>query len=481
LGAVSRVQRTAELFTALQAPLPQSLPPRLPPAPPTPQLRRARHAELWAAVQWPPGQFATDPPAQLAQQALLAQRYTPRVSLEPPDALLLELRGSVRLFGGLQPLLAQLQALFAATAVVALAPTPLAALGFARAGKSCCLTDATRLVSRLSPLPLRCLRWPEAGLQRLAAVGVSTIGEALRLPRAGFAQRFGADLLQDLDQLVGRCAHPRVTFVATERFSSRCEPSFELTDTARVLHTIAPQLQQLEQFLLQRQRGITALLLRLIHRRQPPTQCVLRLAAPEHRAARIAVLLQSKLQQVVLAEPVRRCELRSGPLLACAADSTQLWQAGEHGGGALTQMPAFLESLRARLGSAAVQGLCMAAGHRPELLSCATEPVWQSASARRVATAVRDTSLPWPAGRRPLWLLPDPRQLPLAVDGSGHPLWRQLPLQLLAGPERLETGWWDGADICRDYYVAADGQGARLWIFRERDAYRRWFLHGYFG
>jgi len=364
---------------------------------------------------------------------------------------------------------------------VALAPTPLAALGFARAGKSCCLTDATRLVSRLSPLPLRCLRWPEAGLQRLAAVGVSTIGEALRLPRAGFAQRFGADLLQDLDQLVGRCAHPRVTFVATERFSSRCEPSFELTDTARVLHTIAPQLQQLEQFLLQRQRGITALLLRLIHRRQPPTQCVLRLAAPEHRAARIAVLLQSKLQQVVLAEPVRRCELRSGPLLACAADSTQLWQAGEHGGGALTQMPAFLESLRARLGSAAVQGLCMAAGHRPELLSCATEPVWQSASARRVATAVRDTSLPWPAGRRPLWLLPDPRQLPLAVDGSGHPLWRQLPLQLLAGPERLETGWWDGADICRDYYVAADGQGARLWIFRERDAYRRWFLHGYFG
>lgn len=478
---MSRVQRTAELFTALQAPLPQSLPPRLPPAPPTPQLRRARHAELWAAVQWPPGQFATDPPAQLAQQALLAQRYTPRVSLEPPDALLLELRGSVRLFGGLQPLLAQLQALFAATAVVALAPTPLAALGFARAGKSCCLTDATRLVSRLSPLPLRCLRWPEASLQRLAAVGVSTIGEALRLPRAGFAQRFGADLLQDLDQLVGRCAHPRVTFVATERFSSRCEPSFELTDTARVLHTIAPQLQQLEQFLLQRQRGITALLLRLIHRRQPPTQCVLRLAAPEHRAARIAVLLQSKLQQVVLAEPVRRCELRSGPLLACAADSTQLWQAGEHGGGALTQMPAFLESLRARLGSAAVQGLCMAAGHRPELLSCATEPVWQSASARRVATAVRDTSLPWPAGRRPLWLLPDPRQLPLAVDGSGHPLWRQLPLQLLAGPERLETGWWDGADICRDYYVAADGQGARLWIFRERDAYRRWFLHGYFG
>ena len=89
---MSRTQRTASLFTALQAPLPQSLPPRLPPAPPTPQLRGARTAELWAAVQWPPGQFATDPAAQLAQQALLAQRFTPRVSLEPPDALLLALQ-----------------------------------------------------------------------------------------------------------------------------------------------------------------------------------------------------------------------------------------------------------------------------------------------------------------------------------------------------------------------------------------------------
>ena len=478
---MSRAPQTAGLFTDEQAPLPQALPPRLPPAPPAQQPHRPRLAELWAAVQWHPAEVSAWPATQLTQQAVLAQRFTPRVSLEPPDALLLELRGSLRLFGGLQPLLAQLQSVFNAAAGVALAPTPLAALVFARAGKDCCITDATRLVSRLAPLPLRCLRWPELSLQRLAAVGVTTIGEAVRLPRAGFVQRFGADTLQDLDRLLGRCAHPRASFAASERFVSRCEPSFELSDTARVLHTIAPQLQQLEQFLLQRQRGITALLLRLVHRRQPPTRCVLRLAVPEHRAARLEALLQSKLQQVVLPEPVRRCELRSGPLLVAAADSTQLWQPGEHGGGALTQMPAFLENLRARLGTAAVQGLGITPGHRPELLSAVTEPVWQRTATRRGPAAVRELPPPWSVARRPLWLLPDPRQMPLTVDERGHPLWRAAPLQLLAGPERLETGWWDGADICRDYYVAADGQGARLWIFRERDAGGRWFLHGYFG
>jgi protein ImuB len=54
-------------------------------------------------------------------------------------------------------------------------------------------------------------------------------------------------------------------------------------------------------------------------------------------------------------------------------------------------------------------------------------------------------------------------------------------LRLLGEPERIETGWWDGADIARDYYTAIDLHGVRLWIFRERASPHRWFLHGVFG
>jgi protein ImuB len=46
--------------------------------------------------------------------------------------------------------------------------------------------------------------------------------------------------------------------------------------------------------------------------------------------------------------------------------------------------------------------------------------------------------------------------------------------------ERIESGWWDGAEIRRDYFIARDAQGTRLWIFRELDGARRWFLHGVF-
>jgi protein ImuB len=477
---MSRVPRTASLFDERPAVPPPPSSGQTPPSPPEPPAPRAallpsaRAQELWAAVQLPPQ-------SALETLAVAAQRFTPRVSLEPPDALLLELRGSVGLFGGLAPLLARLQAGFA-TGTVALAPTPLAALVFARAGKACCITDPARLVSRLSPLPLASLRWPEESVARLFAMGVRTIGEALRLPRAGFAQRFGTTLLASLDRLVGRGADPRPVFAPAQRFHQRCEPSFELSDTAFILRTIDPVLTQLEAFLCERQRGIAALRLTLVHRALPATACLLRLASPEHRAAVFARLLAARLESLVLPAPVRRCTLQSGPLLEYAATSEGLWQPGEHGGASSTRMPLFIERLRARLGEKAVQGLALVAGHRPERLSGAAAPVLRSgrlaARARREASAPEP---PWAPGTRPLWLLQQPQRLEAAADGSGYPCEGGQRLALLAGPERLETGWWDGGDIARDYYVAADADGTRLWIFRERGGAGGWFLHGRFG
>ena len=462
---MKRTPHTASLFPEPMVDATRRAAAPVPPAAPVAPPMKAVTRELWAALQW----SQPAPP----QAAIEAQDFTPRVSLEPPDALLLELRGSLGLFGGLQPLFAQLQSRFPEAAAIALAPTPLAALVLARAGKSCCLVDATRLVSRLSPLPLRCLRWPEQAITRLSSMGVHTIGEALRLPRAGFAQRFGTVLLESLDRLVGRRADPRKAFRPEERFHLRCEPSFELADKAFVLHTITPALQALEGFLQERQRGITALLLRLEHRGRPASRCVLRLAAPEHRASQFAYLLESRLQSLVLPAAVRCCELRSGGLLEYAAASDALWQPGEQGGGAGARMPAFLERLRARLGPDSVHGLCVLADHRPERLSREAEPVLKAAPASAV--------MPWASGRRPLWLLREPCPLVATQDGSGYPGHRGSRLALLAGPERLETGWWDGSDIERDYYVAADGEGARLWIFRERSGARGWYLHGHFG
>ena len=58
-------------------------------------------------------------------------------------------------------------------------------------------------------------------------------------------------------------------------------------------------------------------------------------------------------------------------------------------------------------------------------------------------------------------------------------------MRLLSGPERIESGWWDGALAERDYYIAQDGDGALLWVYRTRLLFSTpvigWFLHGRFG
>ncbi len=210
--------------------------------------------------------------ALLAHLAGSAFAFTPRISLDPPDSVLLEVRGSLGLFGGAQSLCDAVQACCAGLGLsvqLALAPTPLAALMLARAGRALLLSGSERLVGALGPLPLRFLRWAPPALARLESMGVRTCGEALRLPRAGFARRFGRAALEDLDRLVGRRPDPRRPFIARERFRGRCEPSFELEHHAAILRHLEPLLADLERFLRSRQAAVLLLRLRLHHRADP--------------------------------------------------------------------------------------------------------------------------------------------------------------------------------------------------------------------
>ena len=439
--------------------------------------------ELWIGAHFT--QPLEDP--LLERLAARAQRFTPRVSLAPPDGLLLEVRGSLGLFGGASRLgaafLADCKAAGARPSL-ALAPTALAALAGARfialAGpraKPFKVVDEARLVGALAPLPLEVLRWPLEVIERLAKVGVRTIGAALRLPRAGFARRFGAETLASLDRLVGRAADPRADFHARERFRMRRGLNYELERHDALLAALAPLLEELGRFLRARQRGITELECRLWHRHVPATRCVLRLVAPAADPGRLQTLLGERLAVLALPQPVRSCELRSGRLVPLELGAGALWQPGEHGGGvhALAESTALLESLRARLGAQAVHGLRAHPTHRPETASRRVDLDVGLNEARTRAPAF--DPVPWPAFRRPLWLLPAPE---LLSERDGWPR-HHGPLRLLGEPERIETGWWEEEPVARDYYCALDTRGVRLWIFRERARPHRWFLQGVWG
>jgi protein ImuB len=111
--------------------------------------------------------------------------------------------------------------------------------------------------------------------------------------------------------------------------------------------------------------------------------------------------------------------------------------------------------LRARLGDTAVYRIAPTGDPRPER-------AWQ-----RAEENVRIDRAPI-RPPRPLWLLPKP--IPL----------RDSNLRIVSGPERLESGWWDGDEARRDYYVLETSQGQRAWVFAPLGEQGGWMLHGWF-
>jgi protein ImuB len=424
-----------------------------------------------------PEMVSNEPSQGLLQKlCVLAQTFTPYVSFEPPNALLLEIKGSVKLFGSLKQLHADIDACWhrlALPACSATAPSTLAALWLARSARSSLqddvlqIEDVEMLPGRLAELPIACTAWDGDRLRTLRAMGVTRLGELMRLPRAGLARRLNPAMVQELDIALARQSAPRRAFVPHERFRERCDFETEIEHVAQLEQALEPLIGRCARFLRKRQAGIQTLLLRLKHREGPATRVPLGFASITSERRRLADVLCQKLERLPLKAPVRGIELISGRLRGLSASSLDVF-AGLTGAGSRDSAPQLVERLRARLGEAAVYGVCLIAEHRPEA-------AWRRVHELRMGAAPKvepkgEAGVSGQGMPRPVWLLDEPMPL--------------LQPEILQGPERIESGWWDGKGVARDYYVARQSQGghasgARLWVFQERRS-KRWYLHGVF-
>ena len=413
---------------------------------------------------------------QQALEALAAwlERFSSFVCIADRDVLLLEIAGSLRLFGGLRPLRKAISSglrQHSFDASLAIAPTPLAATWLARAGRRACIRDQQNLKSALRHLPLNSLNWPDGLFASLTGMGVTTIGDCLRLPREGFVRRFGAEHMLALDRALGNLPDPRNSWRAPERFCADHEMAEEQSDRERLLNICHELLLAHEQFLLARQLGTQRLSFSFFHLKGSATELRLGCARADRSAERWLELLRIRFDQLVLPEAVIAIRLRSGMPQALQAESARLnFHAGSDGQTRRYSIAQLAERLIARIGEQSVHSVGMVAEHRPQYAWRAQSLFsdWASSTLSEVRRHLR----------RPLWMLPEPALLPAH---SGYPLHQGGPIRLLDGPERLETGWWDEEGISRDYYTAVTLAGMRLWVFRNRRRPSSWYLHGYFG
>ncbi|MEP6944109.1 MAG: DNA polymerase Y family protein [Betaproteobacteria bacterium] len=434
----------------------------------------------------------------LSNIALWAGQWTPTISIEPPACVLLEISGCLNYFGGLQALHERIHGglgVLGFPATIAIAPTPLAASLFARAGRRVTIASSAALAAAfaaaLDDLPIALLA--ERGrardvIETLSGLGARTLGDVRALPRDGVARRFGQWLLDEIDRAHGRLPDARALFVAPERYEGQIELPSPVSETEALLFAVKRLVVELAGFLQGRGAGVTRLRCDLVHDDAPPTSIVQGLSATR-RVEHIMNVLRERLGRESLPSRVEALRLVSEETAPLAAKEGDFFAAVNKEGEAGAQL---VERLRARLGEDAVRSLAMHADHRPEraqawgsaTLSMTTTPA--ALAKRRIDAALPNASpspklsscpkgamspdaLPSPT-TRPLWLMTEPRAL------EGEPASAQL--RLLSGPERIESGWWDGGEIGRDYFVGRDEQGETLWLYRDRGG--RWFVHGVF-
>lgn len=396
-----------------------------------------------------------DPAAEhvcLTALADWAGQFSAMVSPEPP-ALLLEIGASLRLFGGLPAMRARLRESAEAlphAVDMAIAPTPQAALLLARRGMDVAITEPEALRTMLGGLPLSVLPVTEKQAALLSRLGLRHLRDLWRLPGDGLAKRFGPDFVNYLDRLLGRAPEPRPAHRAAPGFSARWPFPLETDNTCFILHALEQLLAKLARFMRGRDLALDQLAVEFVHAGKQTSGFTLGMRRPCRDAAHILALLRERLDRERLAAPVLEVALLADRFQPFMPDNPTLL--GEDAASGDDARQRLLDQLQNRLGVAAVTGLRQVDEHRPE-------HAWRHGLSRQA------DGVAW----RPLWLLPQPSLLP---DTAG--------LALLSEPERIESGWWDGRDVRRDYYQARDRHGRRLWLFRDlRDG--RWYLHGLFG
>lgn len=458
-----------------------------------PGLKRATALALVPQIVLGQADAARDAQA-LQAVAHTALAFTTMVAIEPaadaaPHTVLLEVQASLRYFGGLPALCERLRAALAPLGhqlCMVSAATPLGAALLARVHRTLACADVAATRAALALAPVWLLGPGREHWEALQGMGLRTLADLGSVPRAGLARRFGKQVLDELDRAMGRCPDPREPIVLPPAFDTRLELFARADTSEQLLHGAAVLLARLVAWLSAQHAFVRRFDLVMHHERRsrhdaggpPLTTLTIALADASRDSAHLLVLLRERLAALTLPAPTLDLSLHADDIARRAPPNTELFPtpASEHEG--LTRL---IERLQARLGLEQVTRIAEVQDHRPE-----------RATVTRVADAARLALRAAPAAPasastagglvRPVWLLREPE--PLRERDAG-PLLDGQALQLLSGPERIETGWWDAGLVERDYYIAQQPDGALVWVYQSRRPVAppapSWFLQGRFG
>ena len=298
--------------------------------------------------------------------AAWAYCFSSHVSLCAPDALLVEVGASLRLFGGWSALERQLRAELAELdfhPAIAVAPLPAAARVLAARQDGFFAAEAEPMRGALAHLPIAYSGLDDAACALLQRVGLSTLRDVFALPRPELARRIGPDALDWLDRLRGYAHDVLPLYRPPDRFAHRIELDDRIEAWPALLFPLRRLCGELALFLAARDGGVQRLTLELGHEDSTHTRIAIELLAPQREARTLYDLVRSRLERAAPAQAVCAIALIADDLPAFKPQHADLFEPKR---AQALDWPELAERLRAHLGDGAVRGLAAAPDHRPE-------------------------------------------------------------------------------------------------------------------
>lgn len=419
----------------------------------------------------------------LVEIALRCERFSFRIGLEEsdvPESILMDVTGIAHFFSGEQALAAELDRAVTKRQFdgrIAIGNTIGMAWAAAHyvAKPSRPMSIPIENIRQFYLLPLPALRLSDAILQKLYRLGITTIQQVMSLDRRSLARRLGNEVLTRLDQFTGQIPEYITPCHPLPQYRVKKTLEDGISHPEAIEHLLLLLLRQLLDLLAPNRLGTRHLECLFLLEDRTSQMLDLRLCETTSDEKHIRELFRIHLEKLRFHLPIVGLHLEAKEIAPLGAYQEEFL--GGMTRDSSRQFSILLNRFSSRLGEQAVIAPYLLPDPIPERsveLASVAGPSLPSATTfnSRYHGLDRPTAL---------FLKPRPIEVVASIP-DGPPMvlfWKRKRIEIVecSEPERIETGWWQGEYVCRDYYRVEATSGEWLWVFRRlQDG--RWFWHG---
>ena len=388
--------------------------------------------------------------------------FTSDIVLMPPQAIVLRAQNMLSLYGGLQDYwqviqqcleqyLSEQHLKYIASSAYSVQGAKVLALS----GQQLISQERKIIQEKLLRCSLSVSDIDPKDLDKLMRIGVKTYADLAQLALPEVANRVSRFSMSVINELAGKQAARLKFYQPTPSYHDYLELLYEVSNSDKLLPIIHRCINKLSEFLLLRNAHCLSISTTFFQRDHAPIEQIFNSIRPIYKACDWLDIISLQIESMLFSSPVYALSIHCSQYEVASIANDDMFANKSSHVAALT----LLSRLQSKLGKVNVKRLHFVADFRPESSSLQTS-INQDNAVNKASS--KNSQI---FADRPGLLLPQP--LPLRMQ-----------VEVIKGPERIQTGWWDDKPINRDYYIGQSPNGQQVWIFKTPN--KQWYLHGYF-